>query len=81
MDTNPVWNIWSDVKTRVGTLHKILRCLRSTFNSWVSGGVGTPHGKKGTLEGGDTAHTFLIRGTIGLGTTHNIVRKSLGEAS
>ena len=25
----PIWDIWSDVQTRVGTPHKILRCLRS----------------------------------------------------
>ena len=28
-DTNPIWNIWSVVKTRVGTPRKILRYLRS----------------------------------------------------
>ena len=32
---NPIWDIWSDVQTRVGTPHKILRCLRSRG--------GTPH--------------------------------------
>ena len=34
---NPIRDIWSDVQTRVGTPHKILRCLRSR------GGRGTPH--------------------------------------
>ena len=27
-------------------------------------------------EGGDTAHTLLMRGTIGMGTPHNIESKS-----
>ena len=33
---------------------------------------GTPHRKKCTLERGYTAHTILMRGTIGVGTMHNI---------
>ena len=32
----PIWDIRSDDQTRVGTPHKILRCLRSI-------GGGTPH--------------------------------------
>ena len=32
----PNWDIWSDLQTRVGTPHKILRCLRGI-------GVGTTH--------------------------------------
>ena len=32
---------------------------------------------KFVLEGGDTAHTFLMSGTNGVGTPHNIYRKSL----
>ena len=31
--------------------------------------------------GGDTAHTFLMMRTIGLGTPHNIERKSLAKLS
>ena len=39
---------------------------------------GTPHRKNLYWEwgGGDTAHTLLKRGTIGVGTPHNIERKS-----
>ena len=29
------------------------------------------------LEGGDTAHTFLMSGTNGVGTPHNIERKHI----
>ena len=32
----PIEGIWSDIQARVGTPHKILRCLRSK-------GGGTPH--------------------------------------
>ena len=40
-------------------------------NTW--GGDTAQHRKMG----GDTAHTLLMGGTIGVGTPHNIERKSL----
>ena len=33
-------------------------------------GRGGHRTEKSILEGGDTAHTFLMRGTIGVGTPH-----------
>ena len=33
--------------------------------------------EKFVLEGGDTAHTFLMSGTNGVGTPHNIERKHI----
>ena len=41
-------------------------------NTWS--GDTAQHRKMG---GGDTAHTLLMGGTIGVGTPHNIERKSL----
>ena len=36
----PIWNIWSNVQTRVGTPHKILRIKsRSLKGGWVGGGL------------------------------------------
>ena len=66
--------IWSDVKTRVGTLNKILRCLRSI-------GVGTPHIPNEVIRGGhrtlsgiwlDIQTRVGTPHTIGEGTPHNI---------
>ena len=34
-------------------------------------------GKGTELQGGDTAHTFLMSGTNGVGTPHNIERKHI----
>ena len=39
----PIWDIWSGVQTRVGTPHKIQRCLRS------KGGSDTAHSNWGYL--------------------------------
>ena len=39
--------------------------------------MGGYHTEKFVLERGDTAHTFLMSGTNGVGTPHNIYRKSL----
>ena len=37
---------------------------------------GTPY-RKARTERGDTAHTFLMSGTNGVGTPHNIERKHI----
>ena len=38
---------------------------------------GGHHTEKFVLEGGDTAHIFLMSGTNGVGTPHNIERKQI----
>ena len=43
------------------------------------GGTGDTLQKKSILEGGDTAHTFLMEGTIRVGTPHNIERKTISK--
>ena len=40
-------------------------------------GGGGHHTEKFVLEWGDTAHTFLMSGTNGVGTPHNIERKHI----
>ena len=42
--------------------------------NYMGGGHRT---EKFVLEGGDTAHTFLMSGTKGVGTPHNIERKPI----
>ena len=57
--------LWSDVQTRVGILHKILRCLRS------NGGGDTAHSNINIWSDGQTR----------VGTTHIILKclRSRGE--
>ena len=47
---------------------QVLQRHRTPFFDWVNNLGG---------EGGDTAHTLLMRGTIGVGTPHNIERLDL----
>ena len=51
-DTNSIWNIWSDIKTRVGTPHKIKKTRHSLV--WQRHRIplgGTPHRKTYTGRG------------------------------
>ena len=66
----PIEGFWSYVQTRMGTLHKILRCLRSNGGTphirnlviWseVQTKVGTSHKVLQCFrsQGGDTAHSI-----------------------
>ena len=66
------------------TAHKnVIRCsylesktemILAKAQGYIEGGDTAQ--KKSILGGGDTAHTLLMRGTIGVGTWHNIERKS-----
>ena len=51
--------------------------MRWIYNSIGPKNWGDTTQKKCILGGGDTAHTLLMGGTIGVGIPHNIERKSL----
>ena len=61
----PIEVIWSDVQTRVGTPHKILRCLRSrgggTPHIPIEVRVGTPHK---VLEQFGWGHRTALKGKM-----------------
>ena len=52
----PIWNIWSNVQTRVGTPHKILRCLRSRGGDTAHSNWGKKYQKP--IERGGTPHIY-----------------------
>ena len=72
-------NLWLHLAS--WNLPDFLLCLESKTEpsvakeqNYMGGGHRT---EKFVLEGGDTAHTFLMSGTNGVGTPHNIERKHI----
>ena len=61
--------IWSDVQTRVGTPHKVLRCFRSqggnrTFHLRLSGKILKQENTYGRLMGGLFQEIFPLQDSI-----------------